>query len=248
MPGLDLTIPCQWDLLTKFNYADELSGFPLTEGSPLSYHCDNGSFASGDSEYLYNIIRHFKPKRIIEIGSGHSTKMAVSAVKQNQREDSGYGCKHSCIEPYEMPWLEQTGVKVIRKKVEEVELSLFKTLEAGDILFIDSSHIIRPQGDVLTEYLSILPILKPGVLIHIHDIFTPKDYLKEWIFGHHLLWNEQYLLEAFLSFNKDFKVIGSVNYLKHHHFAEIASKCPILARQPHREPGSFWIQRVGTPT
>jgi hypothetical protein len=181
---------------------------------------------------------------MIEIGSGHSTKMAVNAVKQNQRENSGYSCEHSCIEPYEMPWLEQTSVNVIRKKVEDVELSLFKSLEEGDILFIDSSHIIRPQGDVLTEYLEILPVLKQGVLIHIHDIFTPRDYLKEWIFDDHRLWNEQYLLEAFLSFNKDFRVIGAVNYLKHHHFTELASKCPILAQQPHREPGSFWIQRV----
>jgi len=75
-------------------------------------------------------------------------------------------------------------------------------------LFIDSSHIIRPQGDVLFEYLEILPILNAGVFVHIHDIFTPKDYLSEWILDGKVFWNEQYLLEAFLSFNTCFKIMG----------------------------------------
>ena len=85
----------------------------------------------------------------------------------------------------------------------------------NDILFIDSSHIIRPQGDVLFEYLEILPILNPGVVVHIHDIFSPKDYLDNWIINDHLFWNEQYLLEAFLSFNNNSPFIdGLLNALK----------------------------------
>ena len=117
-------------------------------------------------------------------------------------------------------------------------------MQSNDILFIDSSHVIRPQGDVLFQYLEILPILNSGVLVHIHDIFTPKDYLDEWVFDYHRLWNEQYLLEAFLTFNQHYRIIGALNYLRHHHFEALASKCPVFARQDNREPGSFWLMKT----
>jgi hypothetical protein len=124
-----------------------------------------------------------------------------------------------------------------------MDKSLFQKLGPNDILFIDSSHIIRPQGDVLFEYLELLPTLKSGVLIHVHDIFTPKDYLDEWVLDNHLLWNEQYLLEAFLTFNTQFKIIGALNYMSHHHRDQFAEKCPVFAKQPGREPGAFWMMR-----
>jgi len=135
-----------------------------------------------------------------------------------------------------------TGYK---EKVEDVDINIFKELQKDDILFIDSSHIIRPQGDVLLEYLEILPQLNPSVLIHVHDICTPKDYLDDFVFNYHYLWNEQYLLEALLTNNSSFRIIGAVNYLKHHHFKELADKCSILKRQPDREPGSFWMIKNG---
>ncbi len=104
--------------------------------------------------------------------------------------------------------------------------------------------MIRPQGDVLFEYFEILPILKPGVLIHIHDIFTPKDYLEEWIQSV-CFWNEQYVLEAFLSYNSEFKIIGALNFLKHHYPDELTEACPVLRQQlEFREPGSFWLTRA----
>jgi hypothetical protein len=124
---------------------------------------------------------------------------------------------------------------------------MFSTLEKNDILFIDSSHIIRPQGDVLLIYLTILPMLKKGVYVHIHDIFTPKDYLDSWILENVYLWNEQYLVEAFLSMNKEYKIIGALNFLKHNYFKELSEKCPILKQVPHDEqryePRSLWIVR-----
>ncbi len=165
--------------------------------------------------------------------------MAQIAIKKNKKLDPKYNCKHICIEPYEMPWLEKIGVSVIREKVENIELSFFKSLEEEDILFIDSSHIIRPQGDVLFEYFEILPILNKGVIVHIHDIFSPRNYLKEWLFEDYRFWNEQYLLEAFLYYNNDWRIIGAVNYLKHNFYKQLASKCPKLTTE--REPGSFYI-------
>jgi hypothetical protein len=147
-----------------------------------------------------------------------------------------------CIEPFEAPWLESTGVRVLRQRVEEIDPTLFAELEENDMLFIDSSHIIRPQGDVVTEYLEILPSLPRGIIVHVHDILTPRDYLREWVVDRMVLWNEQYLLEAFLSGNDSWKIVGALNLLKHRHFAQLQRACPYLT--PEREPGSFYIQRV----
>lgn len=242
LPGINLNIQEQLKLINKFNYNNELTQMPI-EQEELDFYYHNGSYESGDAEYLYNMIRFFKPSRIIEIGSGNSTLMAIRAVKQNMQEDSRYNCEHFCIEPYEMKWLEKTSAKVIRSKVEDLDNSFFNLLEENDILFIDSSHIIRPQGDVLFEYLELLPELNPGVIVHIHDIFSPKDYLDEWVLEDMRFWNEQYLLEAFLSCNKDFRIIGALNFLKHNYFQEISKCCPILKMEPYREPGAFWMVR-----
>ena len=246
LPAIDLNIQEQLNILSEFNFNSELLKFPLTkekDTTEIEFYYNNGGYVSGDAEYLYNMLRHFKPRKIIEIGSGNSTLMAKNAIDKNKSEDENYNCLHICVEPYEMPWLETKNVKVKREKVEDIDVEFFKQLERNDILFIDSSHIIRPQGDVLFEYLEILPVLKSGVIIHIHDIFTPKDYLDEWVYKH-ILWNEQYLLEAFLSFNDKFKIIGATNFLSHHYREEFSAKCPVFSTQPGREPGAFWIKRV----
>lgn len=244
LPGIDWNVSEQLDLLKKFHFNDELVRFPVDRQADHEFFYRNGFFESGDAEFLYNMIRLFKPKRIFEIGSGQSTLLAASAVMANRGEDACYQCEHLCIEPYEVGWLDQLNVTVVRKPVEAIDPSLFRQLDKNDILFIDSSHMIRPQGDVLFEYFEILPILKAGVLIHIHDIFTPKDYLEEWIQSV-CFWNEQYLLEAFLSYNAEFKIIGALNFLKHHHTDELTAACPVLRDQlESREPGSFWLRRV----
>jgi len=245
LPGIDWNIAEQLDLLKKFQFNQELMAFPVEQRKGREFCYDNTMFGSGDAEYLYNMIRLFKPRRLIEIGSGQSTLLAVEAVEANRRADSESACEHICIEPYEADWLEELNVKVIRQPVELVDKELFRSLTAGDILFIDSSHMIRPQGDVLFEYLEILPILNRGVLVHIHDIFSPRDYPADWIFRCARFWNEQYLLEAFLSFNDAFEVLGALNFLKHHYPDELASCCPVLREQmDFREPGSFWIRRL----
>jgi predicted O-methyltransferase YrrM len=243
--GIDWNISEQLDLLSRFHFNEELLKFPLTYERDLQYFYRNGVFESGDAEFLYNMIRYFKPRRVFEIGSGQSTLLTTIAIQANGRSDPNYHCRHVCIEPYENNWLQQLNIELVRSPVERLDKSLFGELEQNDILFIDSSHMIRPQGDVLFEYLEILPILKSGVLVHIHDIFSPKDYLHEWIHQDVRFWNEQYLLEAFLSFNAQFKIIGSLNFLKHHYPQELAGPCPVLRKQiDFREPGSFWIRRV----
>jgi predicted O-methyltransferase YrrM len=240
LPGINFNIDEQLVLLDKFNFNDELLNFSISKKKDCEFFYNNDTFSSGDAEFLYNIIRNFKPRKIIEIGCGFSTLMIRNAIEKNERENNKYYCQHICIEPFEQQWLEKMNIEVLRQKVELVDKCIFKELGYNDILFIDSSHIIRPQGDVLFEYLEILPILKTGVLIHIHDIFTPNDYLDEWIYNHKL-WNEQYLLEAFLTFNNEFRIIGSLNFLAHHYYEKLADKCPIFAEQKGHEPGSFWL-------
>ena len=239
LPGIDWNVNDQLALLKAFNFQDEFADISDEPVSENVFYFQNGSFLPGDAEYWYSIIRLKKPKKIIEIGCGNSTKMARLAIDMNKKLDPTYQCKHICIEPYELPNLEKLGVEVIREKVEDVDISFFEQLEADDILFVDSSHIIRPQGDVVTEYLELIPTLKSGVIVHIHDIFSPRNYLERWIVDEVLFWNEQYLLEAFLSFNSEWKIIGALNYLKHNHFELLKEKCPRLTSD--NEPGSFYI-------
>ena len=243
LPGIDWNTSEQLALLTRFQFNDELADIVGPKTNDLTYHLDNAAFKSGDAEFLYNLIRHKKPKRIFEIGSGNSTLMAIKAINKNMQLTPGYTCRHVCIEPYEMPWLEQAGVEVVRQRVEDVDRTFFDELQVDDILFIDSSHIIRPQGDVLCEYLDIIPGLRSGVIVHVHDIFSPRDYLKEWIIDDVLFWNEQYLLEAFLSCNKEWKIIGALNFLRNEHYDALKACCRFLT--PARQPGSFYMQKVG---
>lgn len=245
LPGIDLNVGAQLALLRGLRYADELAGFPREKRREAEYYYDNDAFVAGDAELFYGLLRHFKPRQLIEIGSGFSTLLARAALERNRAQDPAYACRHVCIEPFEMPWLERVeGLEVRRQRVEEVDGALFERLGENDILFIDSSHVIRPRGDVVCEYLEILPRLKPGVLVHVHDIFTPKDYPAKWVIEERRLWNEQYLLEAFLTCNDRFEVVAALNYLAHHHPDELAAAAPVFgANRQEAEPGSFWIRR-----
>jgi Methyltransferase domain len=191
------------------------------------------------------MIRHFKPRRFVEIGCGQSTLVARFAIADAMADDATYSCRHICYEPYENPWLEELGVEVRRERIERADLALFQSLSAGDIVLIDSSHTQRPMGDVEFEYLHILPSLPKGVAVHVHDIFSPRDYPARWLKEDRRFWNEQYLLEAFLSFNKEFEIICALNQLMHLGSAQLAAAFPMLAeRGPQLYVGSFWFRRV----
>ena len=242
LPGIDWNIDAQIELLNKLTLAHELADIPEKKPANREFYFDNPSFGSGDAEYWYQLIRFIKPARIFEVGSGNSTLMAAKAIQKNTADDPNYRCKHVCIEPYEMPWLEEAGVSVVREKIEDIDKGTFAELDENDILFIDSSHVIRPQGDVLFEYLELIPTLRKGVIVHAHDIFSPKNYPKQWLEDEIRLWNEQYLLEAFLSNNSAWKIIGALNYLRHHEYEKLKSVAPFL--KPTREPGSFYMQKI----
>jgi hypothetical protein len=242
LPGINYNIEEQLKILKGFAYSEELTDIPSSRVDDLTFDLSNIFFGGGDANYWYNLIRLKKPARIFEIGSGNSTLLAIKAIQRNQEELPGYKCKHLCIEPFEMQWLEDIGVTVLRQCVEDIDKTIFNELASGDILFIDSSHIIRPQGDVLFEYLELIPSLKKGVIVHIHDIFTPRDYLERWVVDEVRFWNEQYLLEAFLTCNSDWKIIGALNFLRHNYYDSLKAACPLLVQEG--EPGSFYIEKI----
>lgn len=241
LAGISWNLAEQLELLSSMSFAAELLDIPVEKPSGLEFFMGNQAFGPGDAEYWYQLLRLKKPRRVYEIGSGNSTLLAVKALAANQR-DTGQRCRHLCIEPYEAEWLEKLGVEVLRQKVEDVSLELFGDLEENDVLFIDSSHVIRPGGDVLFEYLELLPRLKPGVIVHVHDIFSPRDYPQQWLVDWVRFWNEQYVLEAFLSQNPHWKILGALNHLKHTQYDALHAVAPFLS--PEREPASFYMQRL----
>lgn len=241
LPGLDLDLPGQKALLGRLVLRQELLDLHLDLPAKgiQQFSLLNPSFGPGDAEFLYQYVRWLKPARVVEIGSGHSTRLLKTALERNRSED-GRPSRHICVEAYEMPWLEALGVELIREKVEACPREVFDGLGAGDLLFIDSSHIIRPQGDVLCEFLEILPRLKSGVHVHVHDIFSPRDYPHAWLFGSGLFFNEQYLLEAVLAQKERYQVVAALNHLKHVDEAGLRAVCPYLG--PGDEPGSFYFK------
>ena len=244
LPGIRLDADSQIALLGKLRFGSELLAFPMTPPGPGQFGWRNGMYEFGDGEIYYSLVRHLRPRRIIEIGSGSSTLLALAAVAKNTAEDPSALTEITCIEPYENAWLAASGARLIAQRVEDLDLTLFDSLLAGDILFIDSSHVIRPFGDVTREILQVLPRLKTGVWVHVHDIFTPRDYLETWLRDERRLWNEQYMLEAWLSGNRQVEIVCALNWLKHNHFDAVAAACPLLQRAPETEPGAFWMRIV----
>ncbi len=189
----------------------------------------------------YCLIRHFRPRQIIEVGGGYSTLLLAQAARKNGDTTL------LTVEPYPEDFLIENArglVSVIQKKVEELDLSYFSRLEAGDCLFIDSSHVVRIGGDVNFLFLEVLPRLKPGVIIHIHDIFLPFEYPRNWVIEQRRFWTEQYLLHAFLAYNSEFEVLVSSGYLKAYHLEELKAIFPLC--EPW-QGGSFWMRRKSSP-
>jgi hypothetical protein len=245
LAGIDWNIDAQMNLLEQFKFGDALRSLEGRSCRGRTFFYQNDFFGTGDAEALYCMIRHFKPRWIVEIGCGQSTLVAQFAIADATAADPHYRCRHVCYEPFENPWLEDLGIEVRREKIEHADLALFRSLSAGDIVFIDSSHTQRPMGDVEFEFLHILPSLAKGVIIHVHDIFSPRDYPAQWLKEDRRFWNEQYLLEAFLSFNKEFEIICAMNHLMHLGSAQFKKAFPILAeRDPLAFVGSFWLRRV----
>jgi hypothetical protein len=189
------------------------------------------------------MVRHFQPRRIIEVGSGFSSLVLGQAARQNKTSVL------TCIDPFPSEFVRSNSISalssLIQTKVEDLDLEFFSQLDSGDVLFIDSSHTVKIGGDVNYLFLEVIPRLKPGVLVHIHDIFLPFDYRREWVLDELRFWTEQYLLQAFLAFNSQFEVLLANSYLNHYHQEELKTAFPGL---PSWQGGSFWMGRKVSAT
>jgi predicted O-methyltransferase YrrM len=248
LEGLDLDLPGQIALLSRFRQAfqTEYEEFPRDSATDAfnGFFVENGAFGPVDAEILYCMVRDRKPRRIVEIGRGFSTLLSAAALQANSTHSLEQATFVS-IDPSatDAPTALPADVTYIEERVERLPLATFDALDRSDILFIDSSHVVRFGGDVVFAILEVLPRLRPGVAVHFHDIFLPNDYPPEWITRLRRFWSEQYLLQAFLSFNSSFRVIwaGSCLHLRHRH--ELTGAFHSYDPQRHW-PGSFWIERV----
>jgi predicted O-methyltransferase YrrM len=232
-PGVDLAETEQLQLAAKLT--------PDMQ-APLAgprYQTVNNMYGPADASVYRAMLRQFRPQRIIEVGSGYSTAAALDAAD----EDDGLpGLEITCIEPYPDRLLgllrpaDHDRVTIIREPVQDVEVSAFKQLEAGDFLFIDSTHVLKAGSDVAWLFLHVLPHLKPGVIVHVHDLFWPFEYPEEWL-REHRDWTEAYLVHAFLAGNADWEILLFSSWLWSCH-QELIPRHLVSDG-----PGALWLRR-----
>lgn len=207
-----------------------------------SFYTRNSQFSWLDARALFALLREWRPRRIVEVGSGYSSLLMADV----NRRFLGGDCEISCIEPYPRPFL-QAGVpgiaRLLVQRVQDVPLREFSRLEAGDVLFIDSSHVAKTGSDVNHLYFEVLPRLAAGVRIHVHDIFLPHDYPQDWAVTDNRSWNEQYLLRALLMYSKAFRVVFGCSYA-FHRFPEEVRAALALPSAAAFGGGSFWMEKT----
>ena len=248
LPGIDMNEQGQFDLLDRFvgQFRYEYEGLPRDKTHvPYQYYSRNHRFSSVDGEILYCMIRHFKPRIIFEVGSGYSTYLAAQASLRNKQVE-GAACELVACEPYPNAVI-RAGfpglTRLLPKAIQDVPYSELERLDENDILFIDSSHVLKIGSDVQYEYLEVLPRLRKGVIVHIHDIFLPAEYPRTWVKHYFRFWNEQYLLQAFLAFNQSFEVLWAGSYMHLKSPDRLTRAFSSYDRRLHW-PGSFWIRKT----
>jgi hypothetical protein len=199
---------------SKFpSFQAEYDAFPLKGDQSHTFYLHNDGFCGIDPHVYHCMIRYFQPRTVIEIGSGHSTLLAHDALQKN-----GRSADLIVVDPHPREFIcdffsiKKPGVTFIEQRAEELETDFYLDLESNDILFIDSSHVVRIGGDVCFLILEVLPRIKPGVLIQFHDIYLPYNYPKERVLDGRLFWSEQYLLQAFMIDNPKAEVVFTSHY------------------------------------
>jgi predicted O-methyltransferase YrrM len=242
LPGIDLNERDQLALLRELlAYFDEMPFADLPKDN-LRYGFVNPSYSYSDGIFLYSMIRHYKPKRIIEVGSGHSSCLMLDV------NDLFFGGAIKCefIDPYPqllLSLLKRGDVNRITHtphRLQDVGLETFAALAENDILFIDSTHVAKVGSDVNYLFFEVLPALKVGVMVHIHDIFYPFEYPKSWVYEGRS-WSEAYLLRAFLEYNERFRIILCNTFLEQFHHEFFVQNMPLCLKNPG---GSIWLRRV----
>ena len=208
---------------------------------PAAFYTQNSQFSWLDARALFVLLRAWRPRRVIEVGSGFSSLLIADV---NRRWLEG-GVEFTCIEPYPRPFLRGArGVsRLIEQTVQSIPMMVFETLGAGDILFIDSSHVSKTGSDVNFLCFEVLPRLAAGVHIHFHDIFLPNEYPPDWVLEQNRSWNEQYVLRALLMYSSMFRVTFGCSYAFHSQPARV--KTALAHPGGHAfAGGSLWMTKV----
>ena len=252
--AVDLHPARQAQLLEEFAGLCKDIPFPDDPGDGFRYHFKNEYFSYADGVTLFCMLRHTSPKRVIEVGSGYSSALMLDT---NDRF-LGRSVNFTFIEPHperleSLIWdSDRARTTILRHSVQSTPISVFQALEAGDILFIDSSHVSKTGSDVNFVVFEILPVLAQGVLVHFHDIFHPFEYPEDWI-TEGVAWNEAYLLHAFLQYNQAFAIEFFVSYVMRHLHDRVAKIMPLALRSEKTKislyndapGGSIWLVKAG---
>lgn len=236
-----------WNLRGQLEVAREVSAFvhELVDipfhptGPPAAYHWNNDFWNNADALVQYGLIRSRRPKRVVEIGCGWSSLLLAKALTRNASPFAVFQ-----VEPYPNPEIFKqlaSDWKHYQCILQRAPLEIFDQLDVGDILFYDGSHCSKVASDVNWFFFRILPRLRSGVLIHLHDILFPCDYPEEWIFERGQTWNEQYVLQAFLMNNSKYRVVIANQYL----FTHCKEELDRLYQGVQPSHGvSFWMQKL----
>lgn len=249
VPGIDLHAAAQRDLVRAFAaYQNDLP-FPRQARDGCRYHLDNPFFAFGDGVVLWSMLAHFRPQRVVEIGSGYSSAAMLDAADALQLATS-----FTFVDPYPQRLLSLLGAadrqrcNVVERAVQTVDTGIFDNLTAGDLLFIDSSHVAKFGSDLNYLLAEVMPALCPGVLVHVHDVCWPFEYPLHW-FEDGRAWNEAYMMRAFLQFNDAFEILLFNDYLAAQHADLLAECLPLMLERPASPltlgNSSLWLRRCG---
>jgi predicted O-methyltransferase YrrM len=241
LPGIELNRAAQLETLSSWDAM--IQPFPEYLAPPARYYWKQSHFGLGDAHVLSCFIRSLKPRRIIEIGSGFSSACALDTI-----DDAGLQVECTFIDPEPerllstLSDLDRELLRIVPRCVQDVALSLFDALEANDILFIDSTHVLKTCSDVAFELFEILPRLKPGVMIHFHDILYPFEYPPTWAISNNFSWNETYAVRCFLSNNDAYQITFWSDYIAKTAGPDVTRRYPWLTPNAC---GSLWITKEG---
>jgi hypothetical protein len=242
LPGIDWNEDAQARLVRERLAAQEPLRFAAqATGDPTEYHESNEMFSALDAWALQAMLRHLEPDRLIEVGCGWSSLVTARVNRELRRG----AIDVTCIEPH-VPDFLAGGVegltRVLPARVQDVPVERFLELRAGDVLFIDSSHVVKTGSDARFLYHEVLPRLRAGVVVHVHDIFLPAEYPEEWVLSGRG-WNEQYILQSFLAFNSAFEVLLAVAWFARTHPDALEPAGFSAERLRTVGGGSFWMRR-----
>ncbi len=239
---IDLRAEAQLELLAALSPHAARLDFPEEPTEAGGFYFLNPYFSYGDALVLASFLMHLRPKRLMEIGSGFSSALALAVDAQFLDRNTEF----TFIDPFPerlyslLDPAEQARHRIITTPVQDVPLHLFQELDSGDILFIDSTHVSKAGSDVHYEIFEILPSLKSGVYVHFHDIFYPFEYPPIWFFEENRSWNEIYLLRAYLTNNNDYEIILFNDFLGKKYPEAFENYLPGSTKNPG---GSLWLRR-----